>query len=143
MDLDVTVIMQLVIIMAALAAGAGILARPFLRAILEREALIEGARGKAALLEQEAKQLSDKSAAILEEKLQEMNSARQNEIVLTRGELQTGRQALQEAHIKRLEEADKELAAYAAKTKASLATDHSNLADLLVNSLSSQEGEAA
>jgi hypothetical protein len=93
-------------------------------------------------LEKEAKQISDKSADILDEKLQEMSLKRQNEIVLTRGELQTGRQALQEAHIKRLEKANNELTTYAAKTRNDLASGRSNLVDLLAKSLSRQEGDA-
>ncbi len=143
MDLDFTVVMQLIIILAALITGARVLARPFLRAILEREALIEGAQGKAALLEQEARQISAKSAAIFAEKLEEINAIRKKEVVLTRGDLQTNKHALQNAHLKRLENASAALTDYASKTRGGLNEKRSELAKLLANSLVKKEADAS
>lgn len=135
MDLDFTVIIQLFIVLSALIITSQILAKPFLRAILERETRIEGAKGKAAKLEQEAKEINSQCDAILNEKRQELSAERNAQIIKMRGELQTVQHDLQEKHLLAINKAKEELSAQEAASKSKLADITAQLSDQATSGL--------
>ncbi len=58
MDVDLTITAQLLLVVIAVVIASQTLLKPFLRTMFEREARIEGARGQADALLQEARELN-------------------------------------------------------------------------------------